>query len=279
MTANRASPAPSNTPGVLPGSSTLDDIAKEVAALWRHAAVPLTNVAGTANAITADCLVPLWVREAGNKFSMVVVLANTGPTNLAINGLASRPVINRDGSALANGRLAAGRLELFEDDGTSYRLLLDKPLTTAAPLLSVFAYQTATGTDGSGTNVGWNKVQLNTNVLTEIPGVNLNTGTNVLTLPAGTYEVDAQGYANASSSALHLWDVVAAAAFTTGLARQQGYYTGARRLFGKFTLAATKTFELRMHTSIATGAGGLGYAQNIAGIPEQHCFIALRVYP
>lgn len=277
MAANRKTQAPSNTPGTLSGAAVLNDIAEEVEALWRHAEVPLSGVAGTANAITANCDVPLALREKGNKGSFIPVLANTGATTLAINGLASRALVNRDGTALANGRLQPGRMEKFEDDGTNYRLVLDKPSSTAAPQLSTFAYQTASGTDGAATAVGFNDIPLNTTILNEIPGVTL--AANVLTLPAGTYEVDAQGFANAGNAALHLYDVVAGAAFTTGLVRQQGYSAGPRRLFGKFTLASTKTFKLRMHTSIAAGSGGLGYAQNIAGVPEQHCFIALKVYP
>ncbi len=277
MAANRKTIAPSNTAGVLAGPTVLNDIAEEVEALWRYAAIPLSGVAGTPNAITANCDVPLALSQKGNKGSFIPVAPNTGATTLAINGLPSKAVTNRNGTALANGRLVTGRMELFEDDGVRYRLLLDQPSSTAAPQLSTFAYQTASGTDGAGTAVGFNDIPLNTTILNEIPGVTL--AANVLTLPAGTYEVDAQGFANAGNAALHLYDVVAAAAFTTGLVRQQGYSAGPRRLFGKFTLASTKTFKLRMHTSIAAGSGGLGYAQNIAGVPEQHCFIAIKVYP
>jgi hypothetical protein len=279
MPVNRKSVAPSNTAGALPGTPTLNDIAEEIEALWRYAAVPLSAVAGTANAITANCDVPLLVREKGNRFSLIPVAANTGGVTVSINGLGAKSLLNRDGTALAAGRLQAGRLESFEDTGSAYVLLTEKPVSSSAPAQSLYAYQTATNTNGQTIAAGWQDVPLNTTVLSEIPGATFPSPPQV-SLAAGTYEVDAFCTVRASGRvALHIWDLNTSAPVTTGLARAQTDNYGLLRVMGKLTVPTLRNYTLRLYANSA--GGNIGLFANItspASVPEQFAALSLKAY-
>lgn len=275
MAANRKTKAPSTDPGLIPGAGFLEDLREEIAMLWRLAVLPLVNVAGTANAITADCLVPLLARESGNRFSLLPLAANTGATDVEINGLPGRALVNRDGSALASGRLAAGRMELIEDDGTSYRLLLDKPPLASTFLTNTYAYQTSNGVGPAGRPTGLSDYPLNTTVLNENAAIDFS-GAPAFVLAAGTYEFDAfVSTADGGADRLVLWDVVANVALASSVWSSNNYY-GSRRLFAKMTLATAKTVKLRLYTP--SGGGSYGHPVSF-GTPEQYGFIIIRTYP
>jgi hypothetical protein len=139
MSVNRRYPTEANPPATNDGATVAAAIAEEGEAAWRVACEPLDNVGGTANAITADPSVSsLAAYQAGNKWSLIPQADNTGSTvTLAIGGLAARPVKTASGANPVVGAIKAGRLHLFEDDGTNLRVIspdldaIDGPVVAA----------------------------------------------------------------------------------------------------------------------------------------------------
>ena len=126
----------------------------------------------------------------------------------------------------------------------------------------------ATNTSG-GTNInGINTRVLNTVQANSIIGASL--AVNQITLPAGTYRINA-------SAPAHAMDFVKAYLFNVTDASNQIVGTtedaptaGTVRSFinGRFTIAATKVFELRHFIGTIVTADGLGKAANAAGLVE-----------
>lgn len=106
------------------GPTVSSSIQDELTGLWDQADVRLTNIGGSANAITAD-LVPVLTAgiTAGMKFSFIAGATNTGAVTIAINGGSAIAVVNDDGDALAAGLIVAGRIHKLESDGTALRLI------------------------------------------------------------------------------------------------------------------------------------------------------------
>lgn len=280
--ATRKTPAPSNTGTDPAGPDYLEAVTAEIEALWKVAMVPLVDVGGTANAITAKAsLAPLDVNTLGNKFTLDPVLANTGAATLQVDDRTAKTILNRDGSAIAAGRLVPGRVEFLEDRGASYRLLGDPPPAGISLLRNVYAYQTAKGVAGAGVSAGWNAYPLNTTIHAEIPGVTFDAVTGRITLPVRTYSwVEASAYWYANNGGMFLWNVTDDAPFPGMFRRQETSY-GSLYMAGKFTLAAPKVAEVRIYTGTAYGAGALGTVLNISSpsaMPEQHGGIIIESY-
>lgn len=107
-----------------PGDETLDTYDTLWEAVLDAATWHLTNVGGTANAITADVdpELPAGGLETGMKFS--IIWANTSTAQGVTLDLGTGPVnvIQRDGSTLFIGQLAADALDFLFYDGTNLRL-------------------------------------------------------------------------------------------------------------------------------------------------------------
>jgi hypothetical protein len=114
----------------------------------------------------------------------------------------------------------------------------------------------STPADSSGTN-SWNTRVVNTSVTNEISGASL--ATNQITLPAGTYYIDANAPAwGTNSHRLKLYNVTDATDTLLGACEYSqtgaGDITQSRSTVrGRFTIAGTKAFELR-HWSARNGA-------------------------
>lgn len=99
------------------------------AALWgvtlNDMAWSLTNVGGTADAVTADVdpELPGSGLAAGMKFTIKWGADNTGAATLNIGSVGAKAIVDADGSALAAGRIVSGRLSLIEYDGAEFRIL------------------------------------------------------------------------------------------------------------------------------------------------------------
>jgi hypothetical protein len=109
----------------LAGTSFLAEYAERLKSLFDASAFPLTNVAGTGNAVTADLDPPL---DAGGlvngmKFTLTWAASNTGAVTLAINGGTAVPVVDADNAALSASTLVAGRRSLIEYISGSFRIL------------------------------------------------------------------------------------------------------------------------------------------------------------
>jgi len=123
MTISRTLPTTASTPPVT-GPDYMDAAAESVAGLWNAAALRLTSIGGTANAITAALAPPLTAGIVdGMKLELIPAADNTGPVTLAINGASPVAVVDDDGDALAAGQLVAGRVFLLLAEGGELRVL------------------------------------------------------------------------------------------------------------------------------------------------------------
>ena len=117
------------------------------------------------------------------------------------------------------------------------------------------------GTNGGSSIAGQNTRVLNTEIANTITGASLSS--NQVTLPAGTYFVDAEAPThdvlrhrlsiyNVSDTAYEIWGP---ATYSDG-----GFGAQRCRMIGVFVITAEKTFELRHYTQSAVATTGLGLA-------------------
>jgi len=108
------------------GEDTLDIYHALITALLDASVLPLTSVGGTANAITADVdpEMPASGLVAGMKFSVTWASANTATAvTLNVDGSGAKDIVTASNGVLTVGQIAAGRRDIVEYDGTSYRLM------------------------------------------------------------------------------------------------------------------------------------------------------------
>lgn len=123
--ASRTTVSGSSTPP-LTGPDFLDEYAARIDTLFDASCLPLTAVAGTADAVTATLDPPLataGVFVDGMKFTITWAAANTAGVTLAINGGAALPVVDAAGNALIPGGIEAGLRSQIEYVGGSFRVL------------------------------------------------------------------------------------------------------------------------------------------------------------
>jgi hypothetical protein len=120
----------------------------------------------------------------------------------------------------------------------------------------------ASGTNGGSASVGNNTLTLNTVLTNEITGASLSS--NQITLPAGTYYIEASGMVFfVNNFKLFLRNVTDS---TNTLIGSNGWATtnvassnsNLSHVKGRFTIASQKTFSLLMYTSVARATNGLG---------------------
>ncbi|QEW26744.1 hypothetical protein RIdsm_02546 [Roseovarius indicus] len=109
---------------------TYEDMLDKYAALWAlalaAAVLPLTNVGGTANAVTADVdpEIPAAGFSAGMVFSITWGATNTSSgVTIAIGSESAVDIVDADGTTLEVGQIEDGRTDVLIYDGTDFRLL------------------------------------------------------------------------------------------------------------------------------------------------------------
>lgn len=138
--------------------------------------------------------------------------------------------------------------------------------------------QKTAGTNGGSSSGAVEQVRtLNTVEINEISGASLSS--NTITLPAGSYEVWARAPAtSAGSASLRLYNT-ADSAYTivgsstwcsSGVSGQVDSFVS-----GKFTIAATKTFQLKHYIGTALGTFGLGNSSG-SGVTEVYAEAIFR---
>lgn len=122
--------------------------------------------------------------------------------------------------------------------------------------------QKSSGTAGGTSTAGsWQLRTLNQALTNEIVGASL--GSNQVTLPAGTYEVDAWATGvNIGAHQLRLYDTTATAAVLVGMNAATGSagITTAARVCGRFTLTATSVLQLEHRCGSTQATTGFGVA-------------------
>lgn len=144
------------------------------------------------------------------------------------------------------------------------------------PLLHV-RDEKASGTHaGASAAAAWQTRTLNTVKTNEITGASL--AGNEVTLPAGTYEIEANAPSYSTNRArLRLYDVTGAAALLLGPSRfaETGSET-AVAVRGRFSLAGTSTVRVEHYTQTALATFGLGVATNLVGLIEVYAEVLIR---
>jgi len=139
------------------------------------------------------------------------------------------------------------------------------------PVILHIQYVVDSGTNGgAAAATTWNTRSLNTVVTNEITGASL--ASNKITLPAGTYDIDAMAfYRSTEMNQLAVYNETDAAFLFYGM----NYYGQAAVSFSnvatirrRFTLAATKEISIKHYTQGATDTSGLGLPVSIAGVSE-----------
>lgn len=144
--------------------------------------------------------------------------------------------------------------------------------------------QKASGTDGGTfTSGAWRTRDLNTVLTNTIPGASLVS--NQITLPAGTYEVDAlaphyqNGSSNATIAKARIYDITGSAQLATGPHTRINGSSAAGQLLsparGRFMLAVASVVELQHYTTQTKNTDGFGAAMSI-GEPEIYSDVIIR---
>ena len=121
------------------------------------------------------------------------------------------------------------------------------------------------GTDGGSSSGGSVQTRdLNTVVTNEITGASL--GSNQITLPSGTYYIEAytHGYA-CNKHRLFLYNVTDSSYTilgSTGYARTSNAHQTITKVVGRFTIAAQKVFDLRQYFGSTQSGSGFGVSEN-----------------
>jgi len=121
----------------------------------------------------------------------------------------------------------------------------------------------SSGTEGGTFSSGYQTRVLNTVVTNEITGASLSS--NQITLPSGTYIVDAIAPAKVVNEHNVAWYNVTDSSYTLiGMSAFSvsggGYAQTTSTVFGKFTISAEKIFELRHYAQTARSTDGFGNA-------------------
>lgn len=101
----------------------MEEIAKEIMAVWIASSTRLSSVGGTGDAITASANPTLNAYAADNKFTLIAAANNTGPAQIKIDDLAWRDLVDPDGAALDTDAIVSGRAYGLWDDGTDIRVM------------------------------------------------------------------------------------------------------------------------------------------------------------
>ena len=149
---------------------------------------------------------------------------------------------------------------------------------TTVPQNLVVQDQKSSGTNGGTSSTGENTRVLNTTIVNTISGASL--ASNQVSLPAGTYDflATAPGQGNGITRRLRLYNVTDSAFLGYGPTLTypgSGSVTLTATCFGRFTLAGTKTIELRDYQSAGTATSGFGSAMSTG---ETECYATLEIW-
>jgi hypothetical protein len=167
--------------------------------------------------------------------------------------------------------LAEGQFAFLEDSNSTqfYNGAAWQSLAPVREIASFTEYQANNTAGGTSTTGSFIKRVLNTTLTNSITGCTLTS--SVISLPAGTYRIDASSAFLASNSAkIKLRNTTDSTDTIIGvnILNNTTNFTGASAfLSGTFTIAATKNFEIQYRVATGQSSNGLGEASNF-GISE-----------
>ncbi len=139
-----------------------------------------------------------------------------------------------------------------------------RQVVAAIPLLHVQDQKAANTAGGSSSETSWHTRDLNTVLTNEISGASL--ASDQITLPAGTYEIEANTRSHRGGAHRAVLYNVTDSAYeiigTSTFANVGGFVENQTFVLGQFTISETKIFELRHYITVAVPTNGLGWANN-----------------
>jgi hypothetical protein len=291
MAALRRTPTPSNG-GSDDGTDFANLLNEEITRLWEgHAFGYLTNIGGTANAITADSdtskVATIGTYARPMAFWLPVANTNTGAVTINIDAQGAVAIRDWAGTALVGGELLPGVYPIVFD-GSIFRAITVASGSGSVPtvggdLLHVRDEKVAGTQGGTFTAGDWRTRTLNTVKTNGISGASLTS--NQITLPAGTYDVDitAEAYL-VQGHKLKLYNITDAVDQIIGQNAYSGQNPGNQNdspvatsatVKGRFTLVAQKVFEVRHRCTNSGSTSGFGIALGF-GVVEVYCDALIR---
>lgn len=221
---------------------------------WNNSNVTLTHSVG-ALALAGALTVSSTLGVTGALTCSSTVTANGGVSTTAISASSTLAVT---GAATLSSTLAVTGL-----------------ITGRIALLHVRDEKADTTAGGTASGSTWNTRTLNTAVTNEISGASL--ASNQITLPAGTYEIDASAPQWGSGHGkLRLRNITDGSDAIIGQNEADGDATAGVccHLRGRFTIAGAKVFELHHWTQNGQVTEGLGRAVS-AGVTEVYAEVLI----
>jgi hypothetical protein len=135
----------------------------------------------------------------------------------------------------------------------------------------------ASNTAGGGSSAGSQVRTLNTTIANTITGASL--GSNQITLPAGTYRIQASAPAFISNKhKIFLWNVSNATTTASGSSAYSDSGDAVvteSTLLSQFTATTTNVYELRHFIEVARATNGLGVATGFASTTETYAQVSI----
>lgn len=176
-------------------------------------------------------------------------------------------------SQLASGTIYASAVEAIDETTDNKALspvvVPDIMQSTLNPFINYakFHHTETAGTDGGTFTSGAWQIRQLTQVTNNITGVSV--ATNKVTLPAGTYKVQAKAIGQeCGAHMIAIWNDTDSSFELTGMSADNSNNTSTTAtLSGQFTIAAGKDIELQHRCSATKNTNGLGKACNF-GVAE-----------
>lgn len=191
-------------------------------------------------------------------------LKTDGAGNLSFSS--DLPTTSFTGATVETSIADSDLVLIYDDSATAVRKMTKANLVSGSSdnfSTKIFHVrdEKASGTNaGTFTSGSWQKRDLNTTILNEISGASISS--SVITLPSGTYYIHATAPAfqiNRHKAKLrNTTDSSDVLIGTSEFSQYFGAYTTTSFVTGRFTIGATKDFELQHRCETTLGTDGLG---------------------
>jgi len=164
----------------------------------------------------------------------------------------------------------ADEMVIYDDSASVYKKVGVDTLRELTPPTMIVEHQETSGTNGGGFSSGaWRTRSLNTEVQNNISSASINTSTGVITLPAGTYEIEFWAMAfRVNRNAARLYDTTNSTELITGSSANSnvGGDDGSENSIGHktITLSGSANIELQHRCETTNSSHGFGLAVGTA---------------
>lgn len=285
MAVDRKTPTSAIDGPIMDGPTAFDKINEEVVAIWALNGGILASVAGTANAITANCPVAIASYTDGLEVGLIPASNNTTAVTIALNGLAAKAILQADGNPLTDSMLVASRLQSLKYHTASNAFRMNGSGaggTTQSAGAVVVANAPANGTAGGGATAGsYFDYPFTTVLQNDLSGEGAALASNTITLPAGTYDVFSHvPFYLTGLSRLRLQNVTDSTTYTSVSSTTSRQVTTnemhSAGLIGRITLNATKNIKLQARVGTTRATDGLGQPASFTEVERYGVLVFVR---